>query len=71
MNSHADVRCHFTKAAEGIVYLNPEQELPSFDDVRAVIIEMLDIKNINEAFERVVKGDVKYRFVIDMKTLKA
>ena len=34
-------------------------------------IEMLDIKNINEAFERVVKGDVKYRVVIDMKTLKA
>jgi uncharacterized zinc-type alcohol dehydrogenase-like protein len=34
-------------------------------------IEMLDIHNINEAFERVVKGDVKYRFVIDMKTLKA
>lgn len=34
-------------------------------------IEMLDIRNINEAFERVVKGDVKYRFVIDMKTLKA
>ena len=29
------------------------------------------ITNINEAFERVVKGDVKYRFVIDMKTLKA
>jgi uncharacterized zinc-type alcohol dehydrogenase-like protein len=34
-------------------------------------IEMLDINNINEAFERVIKGDVKYRFVIDMKTLKA
>ncbi|OCR23718.1 hydroxyacid dehydrogenase [Pseudomonas syringae] len=34
-------------------------------------IEMLDIQNINEAFERVVKGDVKYRFVIDMATLKA
>ncbi len=33
-------------------------------------IEMLDIRNINEAFERVVKGDVKYRFVIDMATLK-
>jgi uncharacterized zinc-type alcohol dehydrogenase-like protein len=32
---------------------------------------MLDIHNINEAFERVVKGDVKYRFVIDMATLKA
>ncbi len=33
-------------------------------------IEMLDIKNINEAYERMKKGDVKYRFVIDMATLK-
>ncbi|WP_168014740.1 NAD(P)-dependent alcohol dehydrogenase [Halomonas salinarum] len=33
-------------------------------------IEMLDIKNINEGFERMQKGDVKYRFVIDMATLK-
>lgn len=32
-------------------------------------VEMLDIKNINEAYERMKKGDVKYRFVIDMKTL--
>lgn len=32
--------------------------------------EMLDIRNINEAYERVKKGDVKYRFVIDMATLK-
>ncbi len=34
-------------------------------------IEMLDIQRINEAYERVIKGDVKYRFVIDMATLKA
>ncbi|MDO7904089.1 NAD(P)-dependent alcohol dehydrogenase [Pseudomonas sp. K1(2024)] len=34
-------------------------------------IEMLDIRNINEAFERMHKGDVKYRFVIDMATLHA
>lgn len=33
-------------------------------------VEMLDIKNINEAFVRMKKGDVKYRFVIDMDTLK-
>lgn len=33
-------------------------------------IEMLDIKDINEAYERMIKGDVKYRFVIDMATLK-
>jgi len=33
-------------------------------------VEMLDIQNINEAFVRMKKGDVKYRFVIDMETLK-
>uniref|UniRef100_A0A7V4XRZ8 NAD(P)-dependent alcohol dehydrogenase n=1 Tax=Acidobacterium capsulatum TaxID=33075 RepID=A0A7V4XRZ8_9BACT len=33
-------------------------------------IEMTSIDKINEAFERVVKADVKYRFVIDMATLK-
>ena len=33
--------------------------------------EMLDIRNINDAYERVKKGDVKYRFVIDMATLKS
>ncbi|PKD20198.1 hydroxyacid dehydrogenase [Salegentibacter salinarum] len=33
-------------------------------------IEMIDIQNINEAYERVVNSDVKYRFVIDMKSLK-
>jgi len=32
-------------------------------------IEMLDIGNINEAYERMKKGDVRYRFVIDMATL--
>ncbi|HEX3356681.1 MAG TPA: NAD(P)-dependent alcohol dehydrogenase [Tepidisphaeraceae bacterium] len=34
-------------------------------------IEMIPIQKINEAYERMKKGDVKYRFVIDMKTLKA
>ncbi|MFN2260622.1 MAG: NAD(P)-dependent alcohol dehydrogenase [Psychroflexus sp.] len=33
-------------------------------------VEMIDIQNINTAFDRVVKSDVKYRFVIDMKSLK-
>lgn len=32
-------------------------------------IELIDIKYINEAYERMVKGDVRYRFVIDMATL--
>ena len=32
-------------------------------------IEMIDIKDITAAYERMVKGDVRYRFVIDMATL--
>jgi uncharacterized zinc-type alcohol dehydrogenase-like protein len=33
-------------------------------------IEVIPIQKVNEAFERVVKGDVKFRFVIDMASLK-
>ena len=33
-------------------------------------IEIIPIQQINEAYTRMTKGDVKYRFVIDMKTLK-
>ena len=32
-------------------------------------IELINIKEINKAFERMEKSDVKYRFVIDMATL--
>jgi uncharacterized zinc-type alcohol dehydrogenase-like protein len=32
-------------------------------------IELIDIKDINTAYERMLKSDVKYRFVIDMATL--
>lgn len=32
-------------------------------------IEMINIKDVNTAYDRTVKGDVKYRFVIDMATL--
>jgi len=33
-------------------------------------IEIIDIKDVNKAYERVLKSDVKYRFVIDNSTLK-
>ncbi len=33
-------------------------------------IELIPIQKVNEAYERVVKGDVHYRFVIDMNSLK-
>ena len=32
-------------------------------------IEMIPIQDINEAYERMLKGDVRYRFVIDMGSL--
>ncbi len=32
-------------------------------------VEVIDIKDINESYERMLKGDVRYRFVIDMSTL--
>ena len=33
-------------------------------------VEIISIQHINEAYERLLKGDVKYRFVIDMASLK-
>lgn len=33
-------------------------------------IEMINMQDINNAYERVIKADVKYRFVIDMESLK-
>lgn len=34
-------------------------------------IEVIRIQDINQAYERMLKSDVKYRFVIDMASLKA
>jgi uncharacterized zinc-type alcohol dehydrogenase-like protein len=32
-------------------------------------VEMINIQDINQAYERIIRADVKYRFVIDMKSL--
>ncbi|TAL43721.1 MAG: NAD(P)-dependent alcohol dehydrogenase, partial [Methylovulum sp.] len=32
-------------------------------------IELIPIQQVNDAYERVLKSDVKYRFVIDMASL--
>jgi uncharacterized zinc-type alcohol dehydrogenase-like protein len=34
-------------------------------------VEVIRMQDINAAYERMLKSDVKYRFVIDMATLKA
>jgi len=34
-------------------------------------IEMIKMQEINQAYERMLKSDVKYRFVIDLASLRA
>lgn len=48
------------------------QEMLDFCGEHNVVsdIEMINIQDINEAYDRLQKSDVKYRFVIDMKSLK-
>ncbi|HEY1661838.1 MAG TPA: NAD(P)-dependent alcohol dehydrogenase [Verrucomicrobiae bacterium] len=47
------------------------QEMLDFCAAHNIVsdIELIPIQKINEAYDRLVKGDVKYRFVIDMKSL--
>ena len=47
------------------------QEMLDFCAEKKVLadIELIPIKMINEAFERMIKGKVKYRFVIDISSL--
>lgn len=33
-------------------------------------VEVIDISTVNEAYERMIKNDVRYRFVIDLESLK-
>ena len=48
------------------------QEMLDFCAEHGVVsdIEKINIQDINEAYERMIKSDVKYRFVIDMASLK-
>jgi uncharacterized zinc-type alcohol dehydrogenase-like protein len=33
-------------------------------------VEIIPVQKINEAYERTIRGDVRYRFVIDIGSLK-
>ncbi|WP_316765998.1 NAD(P)-dependent alcohol dehydrogenase [Pedobacter frigiditerrae] len=58
-------------AGSGIGGLPETQEMLNFCAEHNIVsdIELIDIKDITAAYERMVKGDVRYRFVIDMATL--
>ena len=49
------------------------QEMLDFCAAHGIVsdIEMINIDRINDAYQRVIAGDVKYRFVIDMQSLPA
>jgi uncharacterized zinc-type alcohol dehydrogenase-like protein len=49
------------------------QEMLEFCATHGIVsdVEVIPIQRINEAYERMLKSDVKYRFVIDMASLEA
>jgi uncharacterized zinc-type alcohol dehydrogenase-like protein len=49
------------------------QEMLDFCAEKNIVsdIELTSFDKVNEAYERVLKGDVKYRFVLDLKTLRS
>jgi len=58
-------------AGSGIGGIPETQEMLDFCAEHNIVsdIEVIDIKNITASYARMVKGDVRYRFVIDMATL--
>lgn len=48
------------------------QEMLDFCAERGIVadIELINMQDINAAYERMIQGDVKYRFVIDMASLR-
>ncbi|MCU1321032.1 MAG: alcohol dehydrogenase [Acidobacteriaceae bacterium] len=59
-------------AGSGIGGIAETQEMLDFCGEHNIVsdIEMIDIHQINDAYDRLLKSDVKYRFVIDMASLK-
>jgi uncharacterized zinc-type alcohol dehydrogenase-like protein len=53
--------------------LRETQEMLDFCAEHGIVsdIEMIPMQQINAAYERMLRSDVKYRFVIDLKSLKS
>ncbi len=58
-------------SGSGIGGIRETQEMLDFCADKGITadIEMIKIQQVNEAYERLLKSDVKYRFVIDMASL--
>jgi alcohol dehydrogenase (NADP+) len=59
-------------AGSAIGGIEETQEMIDFCAEHGIVsdIEMIAIQSVNDAYERLLKNDVKYRFVIDMASLK-
>ncbi len=59
-------------AGSAIGGLRETQEMLDFCAEHGIVsdIELIPIQQIDQAYERLLKGDVKYRFVIDMASLR-
>jgi uncharacterized zinc-type alcohol dehydrogenase-like protein len=59
-------------AGSAIGGIRETQEMLDFCGAKGIAadIELIRIQQINEAYDRLLKGDVKYRFVIDTASLK-
>src|ERR1700676_4399841 len=59
-------------AGSGIGGLRETQQMLDFCGEKGITadVEMMKIQQINEAYDRLLKSDVKYRFVIDMASLQ-
>lgn len=70
---HSQVAFHRRSVAGSLIGSIAEtQEVLDFCSKHEIVsdVEIIPIQQINEAYERMIKGDVKYRFVIDMASLK-
>lgn len=58
-----------TLAGSMIGGIKETQEMLDFCAEKGIVsdVEMIRLSQINEAYERMIKGDVRYRFVIDLK----
>ena len=73
VNPSALIRRRIAYAGSLIGGIAETQEMLDFCAEHGVVadIEMVDAGHLNEAYDRMVAGDVKYRFVLDTSTLQA
>ncbi|MBI1751831.1 MAG: NAD(P)-dependent alcohol dehydrogenase [Acidobacteria bacterium] len=62
---------HKTLSGSLIGGIRETQEMLDFCAEHDIVseIELIPVQQVNEAYERMLKNDVRYRFVLDMKTL--